>query len=75
MWFVVQIVLMVIGFVATYRFGLSLNDPEETEGMRIFLASVAGFCFSYWVTWAIFKFIDAPTRVRNLLSRAKALWF
>ena len=68
MWFALQIALMVIGTVAVY-----IYRPDDEWVFLI--APIAGFCFAYWVTWAIFKIIDAPTRVRRLVHRAKALWF
>lgn len=58
---------MVIGTVATYNYR---PDGE----WRFFISPIAGFCFSYWVTWGITKLIDAPLRGKNLLRRTKALW-
>lgn len=68
MWFLIQIVLMVIGTAFTY-----IHRPNDNGWFWI--PPLFGFCFSYWVTWAIFKLIDAPSKVGRLLRRAKALWF
>ncbi len=68
MWFVLQICLMVIGTIATYNYR---PDGE----WRFVLSPIAGFCFAYWVTWAILKIRDVPTRAKPLLDRARAFWY
>lgn len=67
LWILLQIALFIIGTVATY------NYRPDSEA-RFVLAPLAGFCFAYWVTWAISKLMDAPLNARRLLYRVRSFW-
>jgi hypothetical protein len=66
-WFVFQIALMIFGTAFTY-----IHRPHDEWWWLI--PPLFGFCFAYWVTWAIFKIIDGQSKARRLLSRARGLW-
>lgn len=68
MWFVIQLALMAVGTAYTY-----IHRPHDEWWWLI--PPIFGFAFSYWVTWAVFKIIDAPIKVRRFVRRVKALWF
>lgn len=66
-WFLLQIVLFIIGTVAVYFY------RPDGEGQWI-IAPIAGFCFAYWVTWALSKLIDVPPKAARFLQAIRAFW-